>query len=578
MEETNSLARSRRMGEMPEGKLLLSMAVPMMLSMLVQALYNIVDSVYVAKVSEDCLSALSLAFPAQNILIGLATGTGVGVSTMLSRALGSRDNKLANRVAGNSLFLCVCCWIIMAIFGMFFADAFIHSQTDIESIRSYGDSYLRIVTIGSVFVYFEINFERLLQSTGQTKLSMWAQIIGAVANIILDPFFIYGWCGLPAMGTTGAAIATVIGQAFGALAGFLFHHKHNKEVNIRLSDCRPDGRIILDIYRIGFPSILMVGIGSLTNYLMNRILMAFTSTAVALYGAYFKLQSFFFMPVFGLNNGIVPIVGYNYGARKKERIYRTIRYGVLYAVCILAVGLLLFEAIPGVLLQAFSPSEHMLAIGIPALRMRGDYLAIITLGFGEIIRVVANALPITGGAMGLSGIPAYTNFTNAYWVMIISVFVIYAFIKSRHGRAVLSIREDEIAAEASGVRTTYYKMMAFVLAAFFAGIAGGLYAHQVGVLAPSKFDFNYSVEFLVMVVLGGMGSITGSIIAATVLTILPEALRGFSDYRMLLYSVVLIVMMLFRPTGLLGTYEFSLTRMLSWKPKHREGKKGGEKA
>ena len=170
------------------------------------------------------------------------------------------------------------------------------------------------------------------------------------------------------MGTTGAAIATVIGQAFGALAGFLFHHKHNKEVNIRLSDCRPDGHIILDIYRIGFPSILMVGIGSLTNYLMNRILMAFTSTAVALYGAYFKLQSFFFMPVFGLNNGIVPIVGYNYGARKKERIYRTIRYGVLYAVCILAVGLLLFEAIPGVLLQAFSPSEHMLAIGIPALR------------------------------------------------------------------------------------------------------------------------------------------------------------------------------------------------------------------
>lgn len=367
MEETNSLARSRRMGEMPEGKLLLSMAVPMMLSMLVQALYNIVDSVYVAKVSEDCLSALSLAFPAQNILIGLATGTGVGVSTMLSRALGSRDNKLANRVAGNACSS-ACAAGLLWRSSVFSLPTPSHSQTGYESIRSYGDSYLRIVTIGSVFVYFEINFERLLQSTGQTKLSMWAQIIGAVANIILDPFFIYGWCGLPAMGTTGAAIATVIGQAFGALAGFLFHLKHNKEVNIRLSDCRPDGHIILDIYRIGFPSILMVGIGSLTNYLMNRILMAFTSTAVALYGAYFKLQSFFFMPVFGLNNGIVPIVGYNYGARKKERIYRTIRYGVLYAVCILAVGLLLFEAIPGVLLQAFSPSEHMLAIGIPALR------------------------------------------------------------------------------------------------------------------------------------------------------------------------------------------------------------------
>ena len=216
-------------------------------------------------------------------------------------------------------------------------------------------------------------------------------------------------------------------------------------------------------------------------------------------------------------------------------------------------------------------------IGIPALRMRGDYLAIITLGFGEIIRVVANALPITGGAKGLSGIPASTNFSYAYWVMILSVFVIFAFSKSRHGRAVLSIREDEIAAEASGIRTTYYKMMAFVLAAFFAGIAGGLYAHHVGVLSPTKFDFNYSVEFLVMVVLGGMGSITGSIIAAIVLTILPEALRGFEDYRMLLYSLVLIVMMLFRPTGLLGTYEFSLSRMLN-RPRRAAIKEGGKEA
>ena len=216
-------------------------------------------------------------------------------------------------------------------------------------------------------------------------------------------------------------------------------------------------------------------------------------------------------------------------------------------------------------------------IGIPALRMRGDYLAIITLGFGEIIRVVANALPITGGAKGLSGIPASTNFSWAYWVMILSVFVIFAFIKSRHGRAVISIREDEIAAEASGIRTTYYKMMSFVLAAFFAGIAGGLYAHHVGVLAPTKFDFNYSVEFLVMVVLGGMGSITGSIIAAIVLTILPEALRGFEDYRMLLYSLVLIVMMLFRPTGLLGTYEFSLSRMLN-RPRKAAIKEGGKQA
>ena len=231
----------------------------------------------------------------------------------------------------------------------------------------------------------------------------------------------------------------------------------------------------------------------------------------------------------------------------------------------------------GILIGGIVAALFGIVIGIPALRLKGDYLAIITLGFGEIIRVVANALPITGGAKGLSGIPSCTNFSYAYWVMILSVFVIFAFIKSRHGRAVLSIREDEIAAEASGIRTTYYKMMAFVLAAFFAGIAGGLYAHHVGVLSPTKFDFNYSVEFLVMVVLGGMGSITGSIIAAIVLTILPEALRGFEDYRMLLYSLVLIVMMLFRPTGLLGTYEFSLSRMLN-RPRRAAIKEGGKEA
>ena len=359
---------SSRMGEMPEGKLLLSMAVPMMLSMLVQALYNVVDSIYVAQVSEDCLSALSLAFPAQNIMIGLGTGTGVGVSTLVSRALGAKDGKQASRVAGTAVFLCFCCWALMALFGIFGAGAFIRSQTDIASIRDYADSYLRIVCIGSLFLYFEMCIERLLQSTGLTKLSMWTQMIGAVTNIILDPFFIYGWLGLPAMGTAGAAIATVIGQAVGAVAGYFFHTRRNRELPIRFADIRPHGREIREIYRIGFPSILMVGIGSVTNYLMNIILIGFTSTAVAVYGAYFKIQSFFFMPVFGLNNGLIPIIGYNYGARKKARIYRTIRFGVLYASCFTVLGLILFQLIPGVLLGMFHPSEAMLAIGIPALR------------------------------------------------------------------------------------------------------------------------------------------------------------------------------------------------------------------
>ncbi len=359
---------TRKMGEMPEGKLLLTMAVPMILSMLVQALYNVVDSIYVARVSEDCLSALSLAFPAQNIMIGLATGTGVGVSTPISRAIGSGDRKGAGRVAGTAIMLCVCCWLAVALFGIFCADAFVHSQTDVDSIRDYADSYLRIVTIGSLFLYLEVCVERFLQSTGRTRLSMWTQIVGAVTNIILDPFFIFGWLGLPAMGTTGAAVATVIGQAVGAATGFLFHIKKNRELPVTREDIRLHGRIVGSIYRIGFPSILVMGIGSVTNYLMNIILGGFTSTAVAVYGVYFKIQSFFFMPVFSINNGLVPIIGYNYGARKKDRIYRTIRYGVLYASCFMLLGFLSFQLIPELLLGIFSPSEAMLAIGVPALR------------------------------------------------------------------------------------------------------------------------------------------------------------------------------------------------------------------
>ena len=368
MEQNTQLQRSQRMGTEPEGKLLLSMAVPMMLSMLVQALYNIVDSIYVSRVAEDCLTALSLAFPAQNILIGLATGTGVGVSTMVSRALGAGDKKQANRVAGNALFLSGCCWLLMVVFGVFAAKPFIHSQTTSESIRAYGDIYMQIVAIGSLFVYVEICFERLLQSTGQTKLSMWAQIIGAASNIILDPFFIFGWCGLPAMGTAGAAIATVLGQFLGALSGLIFHRRKNKELRLSVADFRPDKRIISEIYRIGFPSILMMGIGSITNYLMNGILIAFTSTAVAVYGAYFKLQSFFFMPVFGINNAMIPVIGFNYGAGKKERIYRTNRYAVLYAFCCMLLGFFAFTFLPKTLLGIFSPSEQMLFIGVPALR------------------------------------------------------------------------------------------------------------------------------------------------------------------------------------------------------------------
>ena len=406
---------SSRMGEMDEGKLLFSMALPIMLSMLVQALYNIVDSIYVARVSEDCLSALSLAFPAQNIMIGLGTGTGVGVSTLVSRALGRRDTKNASRVAGNAVFLSFCCWILMALFGIFGANAFITSQTDLPNIRQHADSYLQIVTIGSMFLYLEICMERLLQSTGLTKLSMWTQMAGAVTNIILDPFFIFGWCGLPAMGTAGAAVATVIGQAFGAALGFVLHSKHNRELPIAFSDLKPDMRIIGNVYRIGFPSIIMMVIGSITNYMMNLILIGFTPTAIAVYGSYFKIQSFFFMPVFGINNGLIPIIGYNYGARKKQRIYRTFRYGVLYACVFMLLGLAVFQLLPRQMLGVFSPSDNMLAIGVPALRRIS--ISYLFAGFCIVAGSVCQALDFSTASMFVSILRQLLALVPAAWLL-----------------------------------------------------------------------------------------------------------------------------------------------------------------
>ena len=406
---------TRRMGEMPEGKLLITMAAPMIMSMLVQAMYNVVDSIYVGRVSEDCLAALSLAFPAQNIMIGLGTGTGVGISTLISRALGSLDREEAGRVGGTGIFLCFCCWALLALFGIFGAEAFVNAQTSVESIRHYAISYLRIVTIISLFVYLEICVERLLQSTGLTKLSMWTQMIGAVTNIILDPFFIYGWLGLPAMGTAGAAVATVIGQAVGAGVGFWFHIKRNRDLPISLKMIRPNGRIIRHVYKIGLPSIIMMCISSLTNYLMNVILGAFTSTAVAVYGVYFKIQSFFFMPVFGINNGMIPIIGYNYGARKKDRIYRTIRYAVLYASCFMLLGLLAFETIPQVLLGIFSPSEALLTIGVPALRRIA--LSFIFAGFCIVAGSVCQALDRSVNSMIVAFLRQIVVLIPAAWLL-----------------------------------------------------------------------------------------------------------------------------------------------------------------
>ena len=345
-----------------------TLALPVVLQNLITTSLGFMDTFMVGLVGQEQMSAVTVAnvpiYIIQLIVFGLQSGSRV----LISQFWGRGDRESINRVMGIGFFVAGGISTLCALTMGLFPRQVLMLITDNARLVELGTSYIRIVGFSYILNSLSSIYIGMQQSIENPRFGMTVFAISTVCNTVGNYILIFGKLGLPALGITGAAIATVIGQAFGALAGFLFHLKHNKEVNIRLSDCRPDGRIILDIYRIGFPSILMVGIGSLTNYLMNRILMAFTSTAVALYGAYFKLQSFFFMPVFGLNNGIVPIVGYNYGARKKERIYRTICYGVLYAVCILAVGLLLFEAIPGVLLQAFSPSEHMLAIGIPALR------------------------------------------------------------------------------------------------------------------------------------------------------------------------------------------------------------------
>ena len=353
---------------MPENKLLISMAVPMMLSMLVQALYNVVDSIFVAKISEDALTAVSLAFPVQNLLIALGTGTGVGINALLSKSLGEKNQKLANKVAHNGILLMMFSAIACALFGIFGSRWFFGTQTDDLVLIEYGTQYLTIVMACSFGIFGQFITERLLQATGRTTLSMYTQLLGAVTNLILDPILIFGWFGLPAMGITGAAVATVIGQIISACFGLWLNIKKNPEIQLNVKELVLDGAVIKKIYSVGIPSIIMGSIGSVMTYGMNRILMGFSSTATAVFGVYFKLQSFIFMPVFGLNNGMVPIIAYNYGAKKKDRMLRTMKLAITYAVSIMFVGFLVMQIFPAQLFSLFEASADMLAIGVPALR------------------------------------------------------------------------------------------------------------------------------------------------------------------------------------------------------------------
>ena len=380
-----------KMGVMPVTRLLVTMSLPMMLSMLVQALYNIVDSMFVAQLSEDALTAVSLAFPVQSLMIAVASGTGVGINALLSRNLGERNFEGANNAARNGVFLAIVSCIVFALLGLVGSRLFFSLQTDNPVILEYGVQYMSIITLFSVGIFLQITFERLLQSTGRTFYNMITQGTGAIINIILDPIMIFGLFGFPRLEVAGAAIATVVGQIVAVIMSFCFNHFKNKEISLSPRGFRPHGRTILFIYKVGIPSIIMQSIGSVMTFGMNKILLMFSSTAAAVFGVYFKLQSFIFMPVFGLNNGMIPIIAYNYGARNKHRIIETARKSVLIAVCIMILGFAIFQIFPAFFLSTlFRASENMLGIGVPALKIIS--MSVLFAGYCIIVGSIFQAL------------------------------------------------------------------------------------------------------------------------------------------------------------------------------------------
>lgn len=382
--------QENKMGIMPVGKLLMSMSIPMMISMLVQALYNVVDSYFVAQISQDALNAVGLAFPIQNLMIAVSVGTGVGVNALLSRSLGEKNYETANATAGNGLLLAFLSGLVFIIIGQTVPRAFYLAQTDISGIVEQGSVYLSICCTWSMGLFMEIMFERLLQSTGNTVLTMLTQGIGAVTNIILDPILIFGLGPFPKMGVAGAAVATVTGQIVGAVLGLIINFRFNKELNLKPSYLKPHGNIIKRIYAVGVPTMVMNSIGSVMVFGLNKILISFTDAATAVFSIYYKLQSFIFMPVFGLNNGMVPIIAYNYGAQKADRILQTMKLASATATVIMLIGLGVAELFPAWFLGIFNASEEMLTIGVPALRI--ICTCFVFAGFGIVAGSVFQAL------------------------------------------------------------------------------------------------------------------------------------------------------------------------------------------
>jgi len=409
--------QENKMGVMPIGKLIISMSLPIMISMLVQALYNIVDSIFVARISENALTAVSMAFPIQNLMIAVGVGTAVGVNALLARTLGQKNYEKVNKVASNSVFLVVMSYLVFLIIGLFLVEPFFRSQTDIEEIVQYGKDYLTICCCASIGIFTQMMFERMLQATGKTIYTMYTQLTGAIVNLILDPILIFGLFGVPAMGIKGAAVATVVGQLAAGGVAIAFNTKKNPEVQVQLKGFKPDLNIIKQIYVIAVPSIIMQAIGSVMNYGMNRILLSFTSTATAVFGVYFKLQSFIFMPVFGLNNGTIPIIAYNYGAGKRDRVIKTMKTAATYAVAILTIGMLLFQIFPVPFLKLFDASETMLAIGVPALRT-------ISLSFP-----VAGACIAMGSSFQAMGRATYSMLTSIARQLLVLLPVAFALAR-----------------------------------------------------------------------------------------------------------------------------------------------------
>lgn len=408
--------QENKMGTMGVGKLLLSMALPLILSMLVQALYNVVDSIYVSRVSESAVTALSLAFPVQNLQIGFATGIAVGVNSLLSKSLGEGNRERANQAAGNGIFLMLIAVVLFMVFGIFGSRPYYAMQSEVAETVEGGTAYITICCVFTLGIFVEIMCERLLQACGKTVYTMFTQGVGAIVNILLDPVFIFGYFGVPAMGIAGAAVATVIGQWTGAILGVIFNLKFNDDIHFSFQNIKPRKEVIRPILTVGVPSVVMMAIGSVMNFGMNQILQGFKSygeTATGVFGIYYKLQSFFFMPVMGLNNATISIVAYNYGARKPQRITGTLKRAVATALGVMTAGLLAFQLIPDLLLGIFHPSEEFLHIGRSALR-------IISIHFPQ--AAVGIAL---GGSFQALGNGVYSTITSLCRQLIVLLPVAY---------------------------------------------------------------------------------------------------------------------------------------------------------